>query len=184
MSYAEAAELGVLMGRGADGLDDDETARATLLLQLAAGVIDAETGQSLTLATDTVTLDGPGRHRLLLPRWPVIAVAAVSVLEDDDTETDLVHGVDYRWTSYGRLRRIRGCWPCREQSIDAVVTAGWAPIPDVVKAMSLRLAHAGWLNAAGLESERLGDWAAKWATPGMGLTTGERRSLSIYRART
>ncbi|WP_327587044.1 hypothetical protein OHA25_08535 [Nonomuraea sp. NBC_00507] len=184
MPYAEAAELGVLMGRGDAGLDAAETARAELLLQLATGVIDDETGQSLTMATDTVTLDGSGRHRLLLPRWPVTAVATVTVLEDDDSETDLVHGVDYRWTSYGRLRRIRGCWPCREQAVDVTYTAGYDPIPDGVKAMCLRLARAGWENGAGKESERLGDWAAKWATPGMLPTTGELRTLSIYRART
>lgn len=184
MPYAEAAELGVLMGRGEAGLDAEETARAELLLALATGVIDDEIGQSLTLATDTVVLDGNGGHRLLLPRWPVTAVASVTIVEEDGSETVLEHGSDYRWTSYGRLRRIGHCWPRREQAIEVVDTAGWAPIPDGVKAMCLRLARVGWDNAAGLESERLGDWAAKWATPGMQLTTAEKRSLAMYRART
>lgn len=184
MAYAEAAELAALMGRGDTPFTAAEQARAELVLTLATGVIDEETGQSLTLATDTLTLDGNGGRRLLLPRWPVTAVAEVTIIEDDDTETDLAHGADFRWTSYGRLRRIGSCWPCREQSIDAVVTAGWDPFPDGVKAMCLRLARAGWDNPAGLESERLGDWAAKWSAPGMGLTTAEKRSLSMYRART
>lgn len=184
MPYAEAAELGVLMGRGDAGLDTDETARAELLLALATGVIDGEIGQSLTLATDTVVLDGNGGHRLLLPRWPVTAVLSVTIVEEDGSETPLAHGSDYRWTSYGRLRRIGQCWPRREQAVEVVDTAGWDPIPDTVKGMCLRLAQAGWENGAGKESERLGDWAAKWATPGMLPTTGELRMLAQYRART
>ncbi|MFD8556628.1 hypothetical protein ACFV1N_04955 [Streptosporangium canum] len=184
MSYAEAAQLGVLMGRGADGLDTEETARAELLLALAKGVIDAETGQSLELATTTATLDGVGGRRLLLPRWPVTAVASVTVLDYDDAESELVHGTDYRWTSYGRLRRLRDCWPRLEQSIEVTYTAGWDPIPDDVRNICLRLARAGWDNPAGLEAERLGDWNAKYATAGMLPTSGELRTLSIYRART
>ncbi|MCG5220270.1 glycoside hydrolase family 25 domain-containing protein [Streptosporangium soli] len=185
MAYATADELAVLMGRGAGGLDAAETARAELLLTLADGVIDAELGQSLTLADSTAEIDGTGTPVLLLPRWPVTAVTAVSVIEDLDEDAKvLVENDDYRWSRYGKLRRIGGCWPCIERAVDVAYTAGWNPIPDDVRGICLRLAHAGWTNPTGLESERLGDWSAKWSTPGMRLTTSERATLGFYRART
>ncbi|MGC5009752.1 hypothetical protein ACLQ2R_03200 [Streptosporangium sp. DT93] len=183
MAYATAEQLGTLMGRGPEGLAADEIARAQLLLQLAAGVIDTATGQSLTLASGEVTLDGNGGHRLLLPRWPVVAITSVTVLDEHEEPTELEHGTDYRWTRYGRLRRVGGRWPHQEQSIIADVTAGWDPIPDDVVGMNLRLALAGWENISGKESERLGDWNAKWAVPGMLPTTGELNMLSAYQAR-
>lgn len=184
MAYATAVQLGKLMGRGTIGLTADETARAELLLQLATGVIDGETGQSLELASGEEVLDGNGGRRLLLPRWPVVAIASVTVLDEDDAPTVLEHGVDYRWTSYGRLRRIGGCWPRQEQSIIADVTAGWDPVPDDVVGICLRLARAGWENPAGLKAERLGDWNAAYEVPGMHPTSAELRTLSVYRART
>lgn len=182
MPYAEAEELGILMGRGDDGLDGAETARADLLLQMAQGVIDAETGQSLELTESTHVLDGNGGTRLLLPRWPVTAVASVTVLDDDDEDVLLAYGVDYRWTRYGRLRRVRGCWPYKERSVTVILTAGHDPIPDDVRSINLRLARAGWMNPAGLEAERIGDWNAKYAAAGMALTTAEIRTLSAYGA--
>ncbi|MEV0586327.1 hypothetical protein [Nonomuraea sp. NPDC050310] len=184
MPYATPEQLAVLMGRGDVPFTAAEQARAELVLTLASGVIDGETGQPLDLATTTVELDGNGTQLLLLPRWPVTAVTDVSVVDDiDQAPADLVENVDYRWSRHGRLRRLRCRWPCIERAITATVTAGWDPIPDEVRAICLRLAQAGWDNAAGLESERLGDWSVKYAVPGMNPTTSERSALGLYRAR-
>lgn len=182
MSYAEAEELGILMGRGDDGLDGAETARAELLLAMATGVIDGETEQPLQLVESTHVLDARGGTKLILPRWPVTAVASVTVLDQDDQDVALVHGTDYRWSAIGMLRRIRGCWPCKERAVTVALTSGHDPIPEDVRSICLRLAHAGWQNAGGLEAERLGDWNAKYASAGMVLTTAEIRTLSAYGA--
>ncbi len=180
MSYAQAVELGILMGRGDEGLDAAETARAELLLAMATGVIDAETGQPLQLAQSTHVLDARGGTKLILPRWPVTAVASVTVLDEQDQDLTLVHGTDYRWSRFGLLRRVRGCWPCKERSVTVVLTSGHDPVPENVRPICLRLARSGWDNSAGLEAERLGDWNAKYAVPGMVLTTAEIRTLSAY----
>lgn len=185
MAYATSAELAVLMGRGDTPFTPAEEARAQLLLTLATGVIDAELGQSLVLGPSTAEIDGTATPVLLLPRWPVTAVATVTVIDDlDEAPKTLVENVDYRWSRYGKLRRIGRCWPCIERAVDADYTAGWDPIPDDVRSINLRLAQAGWANPTGLESERLGDWSAKWAVPGMNLTSAELSTLGFYRART
>lgn len=184
MPYAEAEELGILMGRGDEGLDGAETARAEILLELATGVIDAKTEQSLQLAETTHVMDGHGTSRLILPRWPVTAIASVIELDDRDEPVVLVHRVDYRWSRHGILRRIRGCWPCKEQAVTVTLTAGHDPIPDSVRTMCLRIARAGWDNPLGLKAERLGDWSAQYVVPGMELTTAEIGTLAGYRAHT
>lgn len=185
MAYATAAELAVLMGRGDTPFTPAETARADLLLALATGVIDAELGQSLVLGPSTAELDGTGTHVLLLPRWPVTALTSVTVIDDlGEAPETLVEDDDFRWSAYGKLRRIGCRWPCIERAVEVAYTAGWDPIPDDVRSICLRLAQAGWANPIGLESERLGDWSAKWSTPGMNLTTNELASLGFYRART
>lgn len=190
MAYATPAELQTLMGRDDDPFTSGETARAVLLLDLATGAIDgelglAELGESLELGVSTAEVDGTGTHLLLLPRWPVTAVESVAVIDDLDEPADaLTEDTDYRWSRHGQLRRLRRCWPRIERAVEVVYTAGWDPIPNDVKGMCLRLASAGWDNIAGLESERLGDWSAKWSVPGMNLSTTDLRTLSLYRVRT
>ncbi|MFB4294799.1 hypothetical protein ACBI99_44720 [Nonomuraea sp. ATR24] len=185
MAYATADELAVLLGRGDDPFSEAETTKANLLLAIATGDMDRELGQSLTLSESTAELDGTGTPVLLLPRWPVTAVASVSVIDDlDEAAEDLVADTDYRWSRYGKLRRLRSCWPCIERAVEVTYTAGWDPIPDDIKGMCLRLAQAGWSNFAGAESERLGDWSVKWHVPGMNLSTSDLATLGFYRART
>lgn len=185
MAYATSDELAVLMGRGDTPFTEAETERAQLLLDLAAGEIDRELGQSLTLSESTVEIDGTGTPVLLLPRWPVIAVASVTVVEDlDEPPISLVEDEDFRWSRFGKLRRIGRCWPCIERAVEATITAGWDPIPADVKGINLRLAQTAWPNPIGAESERLGDWSVKYATAGMHLTTEELNTLGFYRART
>jgi hypothetical protein len=182
MAYATSAELAVLMGRGDTPFTPTEEAKAELLLTLATGRMDGELGQSLVLAETTAEIDGTGTPVLLLPRWPVTAVEQVTVIEDlDEPAETLVANIDYRWSRHGRLRRLRRCWPCIERAVEVIFTAGLDPIPDELKGMNLRLAQGGWDNFVGLESERLGDWSAKWATVGMNFTTDDLATLSRYR---
>ena len=104
MTYATPEQLRLLLRLPAFTGDDE--ARAQLLLELAEGVIDLETGQALEESTDTVVLDSPTQHgawpdvqgtgerRLILPRWPVKAVTSVTVFREDGTDEVLTHGAD------------------------------------------------------------------------------------------
>ena len=165
--------------------DDDTDEALTELLEDASAVIDDEVGQPLTLAETTVTVDGSGAEKLVLPRWPVTAVAAVVEVDLDGTERPLVHGEDYTWSRTGVLTRLRRCWPCHDQAVRVTVTAGYdeEDLARRVRRFCLRLAIAGRRNPAGADSEDIGDTRVRWNTPGMQLTTDEKRVLARYAVR-
>lgn len=180
--YATPDELALSMGV-LDGWESAQAARALQLLEDATGVIDDELHHPITWSMDTVTLDGTGTSKLLLPRWPVTSVTAVYLIDVDGTETLLTHGVDYTWSDKGILTRRSGCWPCRDRCVRVVYTAGYATTPANVGRICRRLAAAGWNNPAGADSEQFGDRTVKWHTPGMELTTAEKDTLSSYGVR-
>ncbi|WP_329615016.1 hypothetical protein OG244_19445 [Streptomyces brevispora] len=175
---------------------EDETATAVLLLELAQGVIEDEAGQALESSTDTIVLDGPtiddfryqsaaGTRRMVLPRWPVTAVASVTLTDDDDV---LVHGKDedYTWSRSGVLSRRGTEWPATDQAIEVEYTAGYETWPPALKRIGLRLASVGWANPEGLSAETLGDHSRSYNTEalGMELTLADRRTVGSYRAQT
>ncbi|AMS01568.1 MULTISPECIES: hypothetical protein [Streptomyces] len=194
MAYASADDLRRLLR--IDSFTDEETATAELLIELAQGVIEDEVGQALEQSTDTVILDGPtdedpryhpasGSRKLILPRWPVTAVASVRLVDEDE---DLVFGKDrdYTWSASGVLHRRGADWPAHERAIEVVYTPGYAPVPPGPKRICLRLSAAGWSNPEFLSAETLGDHSRSFSAEalGMELTAADRRTLGAYRART
>ncbi|MGW0545311.1 hypothetical protein ACWD0D_34200 [Streptomyces griseoincarnatus] len=197
MPYATAENLRLLLRQ--PSFTEDDTATAELLIELAQGVIDEETGQALELSEDTVTLDGPtrddshyqghtGSRHLILPRWPVTAVASVTLTDDEGDGEDLTFGKDqdYTWSRDGTLHRRGGDWPTHDRAITVIYTAGYAPVPAGVKRLALRLAAGAWSNPERLTSESLGDHSKAWAADalGMELTPADAKKLGLYRART
>jgi hypothetical protein len=199
MAYATANQLRLFM-RHPDAFTDEETDQAELLIELAEGAIEDETGQSLEQSEDTVILDGPtggdrwpdapgtGSRKLILPRWPVTAVASVTWLRDDADDEVLTEGTDedFTWSAAGVLTRVGAWWPTADRSTEVVYTAGYAAIPKGVRRIVLRLASAGWGNPGLLQSETLGDHSRSFATEalGMELTDADKKTLGYYLART
>jgi len=197
MPYATAENLRLLLRQ--PSFSEDDIATAELLIELAQGVIDEETGQALELSEDTVTLDGPTRddsryqghtasRHLILPRWPVTAVTAVTLTDDTGDGETLTFGkdADYTWSRDGTLHRRGGDWPTHDRAIEVTYTAGYAPVPAGVKRLTLRLAAGGWSNFERLTSESLGDHSKAWAADALGieLTPADAKQLGLYRART
>lgn len=194
MAYATADELRRMLR--IESFTEEETATAELYIELAQGVIEDETGQSLEQSEDTVTLDGPTEddahwqggtrsRKLLLPRWPVTVVASVTLTEDQE---ELVFGKDedFTWSAAGILHRRGSEWPSHDRAIEVTYTAGYTVVPSGPKRLCLRLAVGAWSNPERLTSESLGDHSKGWAADalGMELTDGDRRALGSYRART
>ncbi|HET8684980.1 MAG TPA: hypothetical protein VFM54_24370 [Micromonosporaceae bacterium] len=170
---------------GYPSFDAEQAARAQMLLDDAQALIEGPrgAGQKLELSTDTVTLDGTGTDRLLLPRWPVTAMVSVTVTEDDETVQVLVDEVDYTWSAAGILTRVGGLWPREPRSVAVVYTPGYSTMPSNIKRICRRLAASAWRNTAGATVQEIGDSRVRWAAPGGELTTGELEELAAYRAR-
>jgi hypothetical protein len=185
MAYATAQELWLLLRRPDQPFTADEEATAELLLDLAGGAVEEECGQSLESSTTTALLDADGGARLILPRWPVTAVASVTLADTGDV---LTHGpaADYTWSAAGILYRRGTCWPHGPQAVDVAFTAGHAPVPTGVRGIVLRLAKGAWDNPERLSAESLGDHSVTYASAeaaGMDLSEADRRVLYAYRAR-
>lgn len=196
MAYATADELRLFMRHPA-AWTAEETQQAELLLDLATGAIDDETGQSLESSIDTELLDGPGVHhgahridtgttRLILPRWPVTALSSVTLTRESEVLTE-GEEEDYLWSRTGVVTRIGAWWPTHARAIEVEYTAGYATIPAGVKRIALRLAAAGWGNPTLLKSESIADYSRTWAASGEGaaglaMNDADRRTLAGYRA--
>jgi hypothetical protein len=188
MAFATADEFRLFI-RHTDAFTAEETDQAEFLLELAQACIEEETGQVLAQSTDTVTLDGTGGRKLVLPRWPVTAVASVTLLKDLEADEVLTFGADhdYTWSASGTLTRIGACWPEGDRNIEAVITAGFATIPTSLKRVQMRLCVAPWSNPNNLASESLGDLSRSYNTAtdiGMELSNSDRKLIAAYKART
>uniref|UniRef100_A0AAU2A1P8 Head-to-tail adaptor n=1 Tax=Streptomyces sp. NBC_00093 TaxID=2975649 RepID=A0AAU2A1P8_9ACTN len=199
MAAATANELRLFL-RHPGAFTEDETAQAELLIELAEGEVDDVTGQSLALAEDTVVLDAPtrqdpwpdlpgtGTFKLVLPRWPVTAVASVTILNDTEADEELEYGADhdYTWSAAGILTRVNSWWPTWDRSVEVVYTAGHDPYPIGAKRIVLRMAAAAWGNPMLLASESLGDHSRSFSAEalGMSMSDKDRKLLGLYRART
>lgn len=139
MAYATETELENYVGHAVD------SDRATLLLDLASASIDDAADRDLTEAAATETLDGTGANELVLPRWPVTAVA--SVVDDGDT---LTFDDDYRWSRAGVLERTGSCWTSKKRGVVVTYTAGYSTIPTGVKLVTLQAVGRVLVNPQGL----------------------------------
>lgn len=180
MVYLTAEALGRHMGY-LEGLDAAQTLRAEELIEEGTGLIERETGPLLQ-SLDTVTLDGTGRPKLLLPRWPVNSVTSVTEIDADGAETLLAYRDDYTWSASGILTRM-GCWPGHDRAVRVLYIPGYATLPADVRRILKRLCAAGWENPAGNESEARGDRNIKFGSRGMALTTAEKDELAAYGVR-
>jgi hypothetical protein len=171
MAYASPAQLATWLHL--PPFNSAQTESAQLALDIATGKIDDETGQGLDLADTVDHLDGTGTDELVLSRWPVTAVASVTV------DGELLAADEYDWTADGLLRRVRGCWATCSRIVVAF-TAGYATIPKGVVGMCLELAAGGWSSLGVKKSERLADYQVAYLREGISLSTADKKALGRY----
>lgn len=141
---------------------DLNSASATLLLEVATGLVQAATGgQRLVLVEDDeVTLTGTTDSYLDLPQIPVVEVSAVEL-----DGVALSAGTDYRVVG-NRLWRGVG-WQSGDEPSEAVVTyshgyAAAAQELQLARSVVLSLARSGYVNPSGTTSEGVDDYRASW----------------------
>jgi hypothetical protein len=180
VTWPSSVDLATWMGRDAFGGAEED--RARLLLEAAIGVVEETAGQRLTVNTDTLVVDAHGAAALLLPRWPVTNIAAVTERRGGEwRELDPV--ADYDWSATGTLTR-RGCsWPVGDRAVGVTYTAGHDPIPPALARVVLELAARGHANPAGAGGVQIGATNVQWRALGLELTRGQQQIVDHYRAR-
>lgn len=166
--------LATVADLGARGVTvaDSEIAVVTTYLAVASALIREAAGTPITQTTSTVVLEGDHDQRLRLPGNPVQSVSAVTIDGAATTDYKLTSGVLWRrlgwralgWSSYGWRADME------PTAVQVTYVHGLPTVPADIVDMACRLAgqalvqfRAGDPMARMIESERIGDYQAKYA---------------------
>ncbi|MFJ2567881.1 hypothetical protein ACIO02_33945 [Streptomyces sp. NPDC087568] len=177
-AFADVAELRTYLDE--PGLDD---ARAQLLLDAVSDEIRDALGWHVTEQKDiTVTVDGSGDEKLLLPTRHLTDVTAV--IEDRRALT----GEDYLVYRTGYLTRVVSGFPIdwtrRPQGVTVTFNHGYAPgaLPGVFRTVTLETVGRMWDNPAGaLKSKTVGRVSWTYADVRSAVPPIEDQRLDVYR---
>lgn len=165
MALFELTDLAALLQR------DLDTATATVARDMATGVVTAYTGQNFESQSYSHTVRVGLDNVLKLPQRPVTAVTSVSTPDDGTLDASL-------WNWIGN-----GPWVALDVVTDVATVAyvaGFATVPEAVKAVALSLAARHYQNAAGLKQERIDDYSVTYSDS---LMRYEMLILDGYRSR-
>lgn len=133
---------------------------------------------------ETLTVDGSGTHRLLLPSKHVLAVEQVNEIINGQAQPI----TDYTWSASGILRREDKPFTDRYQAIRLTIKHGWNPedIPDV-QALIIQMARRAANAPAGIVRSQSVNGAtvtmdmSGGGAPMINLLASEKSSLARYR---
>ena len=161
---------------GADFADPDELGRAQLLIDLAVGAVEGEAGQPLESGDVESSVDGTGTPVLVLPRWPVTDVSAVTV---DDVAVE-----GFTFSTDGRLRRTEGVWTAGHANVEVSYTAGFVTVSRDLWKVVLEAAAAAWSTPANVTQETLGDHSVSYGRGHVELNDEQAKVARRYQANT
>jgi hypothetical protein len=152
-------------------LTSDEETRAETLLEMASGLIQHETHQTIALVDDdTLTVRSVYDDRFRLPERPVVDVSSVTLTligllntsfdvpdtqwyvdRDELVRTSFPLGFQQAFAGYQRG------WlgPLYEMAV--VYTHGFETIPPIVRSVTLEMAVRAWVNPGAVARESVGD---------------------------
>jgi hypothetical protein len=183
ITAADCAHVPVLEGINAD--------RLGALITAASGLVEDYCCREFTSAERTITTNGNGTEELLLPNFPVTGLDNVTIVEWDDTETE-IDGANFRIDEdLGKIRfapdndSVYAWFPKGFQNIKVTYTAGFSTIPQRVKEAVIKTVI--WLFSLdsrdpSVKSHRLGDFAETYsAEDSDSLPKVVKSLLSVYR---
>lgn len=190
VQFATNAELAVRLGLT---FTQAEQTRADTLLQLASGLIQDETKQTIALVSnDNLTLPSTFEDRVRLPERPVVSVASVSIdgvaLQSPleyYLEADSLVRANWSMLAERHFFASAGGWGGPLRALSIVYTHGYSVIPPVVKAVCMEAVVRVWVNPGAVIEERVGNVMTMYSmrsgteTPtGLLLTDGEVKKLN------
>ncbi len=171
--------------------DTVDESHASLACALASGIVSGYTGQTIALTVHTHTLPVTQGGVVVLPQRPVRAVDTVTVdgvdLAADAWTWDgmspqvIIPALAYRRrVALGTVAYIP---QLTSTDVTATVeyTAGYAEVPDDVRAVALGQAAAIVRNPDGLSSESVADYSRSWDRAAGALNGAEKAILDTYR---
>lgn len=154
-----------------------DEAAAQQALDIASDTVRTYCGHSITqILNDTVKLDGPATHTLILPAAPVNGIDSIKV----DGET--VDPDAYSWSKKGWVRRTDGhLWPELPGSIEVIYNHGFATIPNAIVGVVLSLAGRIHDGSSGIKQETIGSYSVTYGDPSPVLRANEQATLDTYK---
>lgn len=136
--------LRTYLGEGHDYLGDDDRVWAEGLINAASERANMISGRKLASRAATVKLDGTGGDVLLLPEYPVTAIAEVKLDTARAFGTDTVLDADdYVLYEDGRLYFPSGL-PSARQCVQITYTAGYVTVPPDLQLAVVECVAYGW----------------------------------------
>lgn len=178
-ALATVAQLRAFLNEGTTPVDADPA--ATLMLQIASGMVRDYLQQNITQVVDDVVLLDPINGYLLLPELPVTAVSLVETF--DGTAWSTVDPSSYSVSKrLGMIGALPGftLWPVLPESWRVTYTHGYAVVPDSILGAVLGVAGRGYASPLSIDSERIGGYQVKYAMESDGFSAIEKVGLNRY----
>lgn len=126
---------------------------------------------------ETLTLDGNGERRMLLPTRRVVDLERAEI----DGEP-----VELRWSEDGWITRPDGVFPDRERSVEVTIVHGFDSADDVGQVVQSIIARARMSPAGNIVSQSTGPFRVQYAAAGgeaagFPLMQSEKAALNHYR---
>lgn len=183
---ATAAELASYLQ-----VDSVDTATANLVLTIASGRFELESGAKFSATTSTYSVEGRGQPVISLPRQPVISVQAVRIAGTTlaASEYTLVINNLYRVIGWGRVWGSTVAtapyvgFPPDLVQVD--YTYGYTTVPDDVKGAVLETAAVAYDNPdPGIVLESIDDYTVRSSPDagGMRLSPAAQLLAEYYRS--
>jgi len=96
---------------------------------------------------------------------------------------ELLDAAKYQWSADGYLRRVGANWPTDLRSIVVIYDHGYAPLPDLVVAITAQLAARLYESPAAVKQETIGAYSVTYTGGGASLQASETMLLDQYRGR-
>ena len=144
-----------------------------LAVELGSGIVTGHVGQSFESASYTQLLPvAVGDYTVELPQRPVTAVASVTL-----PVAGLLDSDESMWLGVSAVVQL----DVYESTATVAYTAGYAEIPNDVKAVALAVAARVYQNPVDARTEQIDDYSVTYAAgSGGGVNAVERRILRRY----
>ncbi|MET4780813.1 hypothetical protein [Glaciihabitans sp. UYNi722] len=176
---ATVEQLGAFLQLPLDASDSS----ASLMLDIASGMVRDFLQQDISLVTDDVVeLDPLPSGFAMLNEFPIVDVSLVESFDGTVWSTAVLPAYSVSKRT-GVIRSIIGqgvTWPYGAATWRVTYTHGFETVPDSIIGVVLGVAARAYSSPASIESERIGGYQVKYSMQADGFSPIEKASLSRY----